>query len=146
MTATATRRAGITDRYAREFAVSARRYEQARGLFPSGVTHDMRYLEPFPVYIDRAKGAHKWDVDGHELIDYWCGHGSLLLGHCPDELIAAVREHAPKTPVVVMAGATALADSHERDPEPIEDYVNAVCLKPFRAKDVIETVRDLMAA
>jgi glutamate-1-semialdehyde 2,1-aminomutase len=63
---------------------------QAKGLFPSGVTHDMRYMEPFPVYIDRAKGARKWDVDGHELIDYWCGHGALLMGHCPDELIEAV--------------------------------------------------------
>ena len=71
----------ISDRYHAEFPASCKLFEKARALFPSGVTHDMRHMEPFPVYIDRAKGAHKWDVDGHELIDYWSGHGSLLLGH-----------------------------------------------------------------
>jgi glutamate-1-semialdehyde 2,1-aminomutase len=81
----------IVERYCQEFAGSSRLYERARGLFPSGITHDIRHLEPFPVYVDRAKGSHKWDVDGHELVDYWNGHGSLILGHCPDELIAAVQ-------------------------------------------------------
>jgi glutamate-1-semialdehyde 2,1-aminomutase len=81
----------IADRYHAEFPNSCRLARQARRLFPSGVTHDMRYMEPFPVYIDRAKGARKWDVDGHELIDYWSGHGALLLGHCPDDVVAAVQ-------------------------------------------------------
>jgi len=81
----------ITERYHAEFPKSCRLAQQARRLFPSGVTHDMRYMEPFPVYIDRAKGARKWDVDGHELIDYWSGHGALLLGHCPDDVVAAVQ-------------------------------------------------------
>ena len=44
----------IVDRYAKKFAGSRRRAEEARGLFPQGVTHDLRHLEPFPVYIDRA--------------------------------------------------------------------------------------------
>lgn len=47
----------IADRYHAEFPNSCRLAQQARRLFPSGVTHDMRYMEPFPVYIDRAKGA-----------------------------------------------------------------------------------------
>src|SRR5205823_6083835 len=55
--------ARLAERYAHEFAGSKDRYDRARGLFPAGVTHDLRYLEPFPVYIDRAAGAHKWDVD-----------------------------------------------------------------------------------
>jgi glutamate-1-semialdehyde 2,1-aminomutase len=87
----------ISEQYHAEFPNSCRLFEKAKGLFPSGVTHDMRYMEPFPVYIDRAKGCHKWDVDGHELIDYWSGHGSLLLGHCPDELIVAVQKQVTRT-------------------------------------------------
>jgi glutamate-1-semialdehyde 2,1-aminomutase len=75
-----------------EFPTSRRLYEQAQKLFPNGVTHDLRYLTPFPIYIDRAEGAHKWDVDGHELIDYWSGHGALLLGHSHPDVVAAVRE------------------------------------------------------
>ena len=76
------------------FPNSRKIYEQARGVFPNGVTHDLRFLQPFPVYIDRARGSRKWDVDGHELIDYWSGHGSLLLGHCPPEVVQAVQEQA----------------------------------------------------
>ena len=36
---------------------------------------------PWPVYVERAQGARKWDVDGNEYIDYIGGHGALLLGH-----------------------------------------------------------------
>ena len=81
----------LTERYAAAFPRSRRLHEQARGLFPDGVTHDLRHLEPFPVYLDRAQGARKWDVDGHELIDYWAGHGALLLGHGHPAVVAAVR-------------------------------------------------------
>lgn len=78
-------------RYEAEFPTSRRLHERARHFFPDGVTHDLRRLEPFPVYVDRAEGAHKWDVDGHELIDYWCGHGAILLGHSHPAVVEAVR-------------------------------------------------------
>jgi glutamate-1-semialdehyde 2,1-aminomutase len=84
-------RSALTERYEAEFANSRKVYEQARALFPNGVTHDLRYLEPFPVYVDRAEGAHKWDADGHELIDYWSGHGAILLGHSDPAVVEAVR-------------------------------------------------------
>jgi glutamate-1-semialdehyde 2,1-aminomutase len=84
-------RGSLTERYEAEFAGSRKRYAEARELFPGGVTHDLRYLEPFPVYVDRAAGARKWDVDGHELIDYWSGHGALLLGHSDPAVVEAVR-------------------------------------------------------
>jgi glutamate-1-semialdehyde 2,1-aminomutase len=82
----------LASRYEAAFAKSRALFEHAVTVFPSGVTHDLRYLEPFPVYICRALGAHKWDVDDHELIDYWAGHGALLLGHCPPKVVAAVQE------------------------------------------------------
>jgi glutamate-1-semialdehyde 2,1-aminomutase len=91
--ATATRRS-LTDRYQSEFANSRKLFDQAKKIFPNGITHDIRYLEPFPVYVERAAGAHKWDVDGHELIDYFSGHGSLLLGHCHPAVVEAVQKQA----------------------------------------------------
>src|SRR5947199_10601692 len=71
-------------------------YERARGVIPGGVTHDGRHLQPFPLYVDRAEGALKWDVDGHRYIDYWMGHGALLFGHNPPAVRDAVREQASK--------------------------------------------------
>jgi glutamate-1-semialdehyde 2,1-aminomutase len=76
--------------YRRLHPGSAARYERACGLFPSGVTHDGRYVAPFPLYVERSAGAHKWDVDGNELIDYWTGHGALLLGHGHPAVVEAV--------------------------------------------------------
>jgi glutamate-1-semialdehyde 2,1-aminomutase len=82
----------LRGRYQAEFTRSRELYERAKQTFPNGVTHDLRYLEPFPVYVERAEGSHKWDVDGHELIDYWSGHGAILLGHSHPAVIAAVRD------------------------------------------------------
>jgi glutamate-1-semialdehyde 2,1-aminomutase len=87
----------LLERYHREFPGSCRRYERARHIFPAGVTHDLRYMEPFPVYVDRQKGAHKWDVDGHELIDYWSGHGAMLLGHSHPAVVLAVQNQVEKS-------------------------------------------------
>jgi glutamate-1-semialdehyde 2,1-aminomutase len=53
-------------------------------------------MQPFPLYVDRADGAFKWDVDGRRYIDYWMGHGALLMGHNPPAVREAVVEQATK--------------------------------------------------
>jgi glutamate-1-semialdehyde 2,1-aminomutase len=69
---------------------SARLSEKARGLFPSGLTHDSRYFDPYPLYITHGQGPVKWDVDGNRYVDYFGGHGSLILGHHNPVVTAAV--------------------------------------------------------
>jgi glutamate-1-semialdehyde 2,1-aminomutase len=86
----------LADRYTAAFPGSKKRFEEARGIFPCGVTHDTRMMDPFPVYIAHAKGAHKWDVDGHKLTDYFVGHGSHILGHSPEDVVRAVQEQMAK--------------------------------------------------
>jgi glutamate-1-semialdehyde 2,1-aminomutase len=56
------------------------------------ITHDVRHMKPFPVYVERARGTRKWTVDGQELIDYWMGHGSLLLGHGHPVILQAMHD------------------------------------------------------
>jgi glutamate-1-semialdehyde 2,1-aminomutase len=70
---------------------SAAASEKASRLFPSGVTHDSRYIEPYGLYITRAQGPRKWDVDGHCYVDYFGGHGALLLGHGHPKVVEAVQ-------------------------------------------------------
>ncbi|MEO8458569.1 MAG: aminotransferase class III-fold pyridoxal phosphate-dependent enzyme, partial [Chloroflexota bacterium] len=86
----------ILDAYVRLHPGSARAYEEASRVFPSGVTHDVRYLTPFPLFVDRAAGSHKWDVDGNEIIDYVMGHGALFMGHAHPAITAAIVEQAAK--------------------------------------------------
>jgi glutamate-1-semialdehyde 2,1-aminomutase len=82
----------VQDEYRTRHPKSAALAEQARRAIPGGITHDIRHLVPYPVYIERAAGSRKWDVDGHEYVDYWMGHGSLFLGHCHPAAVRAVQE------------------------------------------------------
>jgi glutamate-1-semialdehyde 2,1-aminomutase len=107
-TATAARRS-LAERYTAAFPLSRKLHDRARDVFPGGVTHDLRRFEPFPVYVDRAEGGHKWTVDGQDLIDYWSGHGALLLGHSHPALVEAVSRQ--------VARGTHLGACHEREIE-----------------------------
>jgi len=64
--------------------------EEARGVFPSGIVHDSRHMAPYPIYVERTLGGLKWDVDGNEYVDFYGGHGALLLGHAHPALTEAV--------------------------------------------------------
>ena len=88
--------ATILDEYIQKHPGSASRYEEARDIFPAGVTHDTRYVTPFPIYVTHGEGPLKWDVDGNEYVDYVCGHGALILGHSHPEIVAAVAGQVAK--------------------------------------------------
>jgi glutamate-1-semialdehyde 2,1-aminomutase len=82
----------IEAEYRRLHPGSAALSKQALQVFPSGLTHDTRRFDPFPIYVERAQGSHKWDADGNEIIDYVMGHGALLTGHGQPDLVAAVQK------------------------------------------------------
>jgi glutamate-1-semialdehyde 2,1-aminomutase len=86
----------LQERWTERRGKSAALYERAQKVFPSGVTHDGRYMEPFPIYVTHANGSRKWDVDGNEYVDYWSGHGALLLGHNHPAVRDAVAEQVQK--------------------------------------------------
>src|SRR6202048_3423171 len=86
----------IDEAFSKQFARSAELYARSRKAIAGGITHDSRNFAPFPIYVERADGSRKWDVDGNELIDHWMGHGSLLLGHNHPQVTAAVAEQVYK--------------------------------------------------
>ncbi len=47
-------------RYAAAFAGSAARFERAKTLFPTGVTHDTRMMDPFPPTSSGASRRESW--------------------------------------------------------------------------------------
>ena len=84
---------------------SAKLYAQACAAIPAGLTHDSRTLVPYPIYAARAAGPRKWDVDGNEYVDYFGGHGALLLGHAHPAVVEAVQSQ--------VAQGTHWGSSHE---------------------------------
>ena len=67
-------------------------FAQAREVIGGGVGHDLRYNPITPLYIARASGSRKWDVDGNEYIDYSMGNAALLIGHAHPTVLTAVHD------------------------------------------------------
>src|SRR5499433_3100285 len=109
---------GCTQAWAAANPRSKAHAQRAGRVLPGGVTHDVRRAAPFPLAVARADGAHKWDLDGHEILCYVMGHGALLLGHSHPEVVAAVRRQAT---IAFHPGA-----SHELETEWAEAVVGLV--------------------
>ena len=82
----------IVAAYRQRTPCSAALNAAALDFLPNGITHDGRYVDPYSIHVDHAAGAHKWDVDGNRYIDYFGGHGALLLGHRHPAIVAAVTD------------------------------------------------------
>ncbi len=47
-----------------------------------------------PVYMERAKGAYFWDVDGNQYIDYLGAYGPIITGHAHPHITNAIQKAA----------------------------------------------------
>ncbi|WP_170464986.1 aspartate aminotransferase family protein [Ruegeria arenilitoris] len=82
---------------------------RARSALPGGVSHELRYRDPHPVFIDRALGAEKWDREGRRYVDFKMGSASQMLGHCHPTIVDAIQKQA--------ARSVFTADCHEAEIE-----------------------------
>ena len=76
---------------------SKKLFAEALKYIPGGVNSPVRAFRAVggqPFFVNRAKGAHVWDVDGHELIDYVCTWGPAILGHAHPQIISAIQAAA----------------------------------------------------
>src|SRR5213595_2196006 len=78
---------------------SSQLFRAALKRIPGGVNSPVRafgHVGADPFFIERAKGAKVWDVDGNEYIDYVGSWGPTILGHAPKIIVDAVREAAER--------------------------------------------------
>ncbi len=76
---------------------SARLFNRARRVLPGGVNSPVRAFGAVggqPPFIERARGARLYDVDGRSYVDYVMSWGPLIHGHAPPELTRALRAAA----------------------------------------------------
>jgi glutamate-1-semialdehyde 2,1-aminomutase len=84
----------IVDEYVAKTPASRHLAERAVRVLPDGVSTDTRLFEPYGIYVERAAGTRKWDVDGNEYRDFFGGHGALMLGHSHPRVTKAIRTAA----------------------------------------------------
>ena len=75
---------------------SGKYWQESKDLVPGGLMSGARKMQPYPVYIDRAKGAYIWDIDGNRYIDCVCSFGVHVLGHCPEPVLKALHDQADR--------------------------------------------------
>jgi len=71
---------------------SAELHEKATKFMPGGDTRNSIYWNPFPVYITDGLGTTITDADGNKRTDFVSNMTTLILGHRPEGVIAAVAE------------------------------------------------------
>lgn len=70
-------------------------FARAKEVIPGGVNSPVRAFQSVggtPPFITRAKGAHLWDADGKEYLDYVGSWGPMILGHGDDRILKAVND------------------------------------------------------
>jgi glutamate-1-semialdehyde 2,1-aminomutase len=78
---------------------SKKLFKEALKYIPGGVNSPVRAFRAVggnPFFVDKAKGARIWDVDGNEMIDYVCSWGPAILGHAHPKIVSAVKAAAQK--------------------------------------------------
>src|SRR2546428_364307 len=78
--------------YRRRTKKSERAWQAAKRRIPFGVNSNYRLVDPYPLYIRKAKGSKIWDVDGNEYVDFNMAFGALVAGHSHPVLAKAMRE------------------------------------------------------
>jgi glutamate-1-semialdehyde 2,1-aminomutase len=72
-------------------------FAEALKYIPGGVNSPVRAFRAVggqPFFVNKARGAKIWDVDGNELIDYVGTWGPAILGHAHPKIISAIKAAA----------------------------------------------------
>jgi glutamate-1-semialdehyde 2,1-aminomutase len=66
-------------------------HEEAVAVMPGGNSRTTTFFDPYPFYLQRGQGAHIWDADGVERVDFNGNYTSLVLGHAMPDIVKAVQ-------------------------------------------------------
>lgn len=84
------------EEYRRRTPKCAAEFKRASKLIPGGVASAIQYRAPHPIYIARSQGAHVWDLDGNEYIDYSLCFAAMIAGHANPIVAEAIKAQAEK--------------------------------------------------
>ena len=87
----------IISEYKKKTKRSAKLFAKSSKLHINGVSHNIRYYDPYPFVVKSSEGKNLVDVDNNKYTDYWMGHWSLILGHGPKKVKDALRKQIEKS-------------------------------------------------
>lgn len=87
----------VVEEYESRTGKSAKLFKRAKNVMPGGVNHNIRAFKPYPFCTVSANGNVLIDADGNRYVDYWNGHGALILGHNYPSVVQAVKTQVEKS-------------------------------------------------
>lgn len=89
-----------------EFNKSRNLQQRFQSVIPGGshtyAKGDDQFPERMPIYIDRGKGCHVWDIDGNEYVEYGMRLRAVSLGHAYEPVLKAVSRSLGKVPILAV--------------------------------------------
>jgi len=70
---------------------SAEAHKKNLKRIPLGVASNYRAYDPYPIFVQDAKGSRFRDLDGNEYVDHNLCFGALMAGHCHPAVMSAVQ-------------------------------------------------------
>ena len=83
--------------YKKKTRKSAKLFAKSKKLHVNGVSHNIRFYEPYPFVVKKSLGKNLIDVDDNKYTDYWMGHWSLILGHGPKKVKDSLKKQIDKS-------------------------------------------------
>ena len=83
--------------YKKKTKKSAKLFSQSSKFHVNGVSHNIRFYEPYPFVVKKSSGKNLVDVDDNKYTDYWMGHWSLILGHGPKKVKDSLKKQIEKS-------------------------------------------------
>lgn len=71
---------------------SKKMFERSMKSLPGGVTANVKYYAPYPLFMKGGEGAWLIDVDDHRYVDYLASYGPLILGHKHPVVVEAIEK------------------------------------------------------
>ena len=83
--------------YKKKTKNSAKIFAKSLKLHVNGVSHNIRFYEPYPFVVKSSSGKNLIDVDDNKYTDYWMGHWSLILGHGHKDVKGSLKKQIEKS-------------------------------------------------
>ena len=86
----------LKEEYATKNPASKKAFDNACSDIPGGITANVKFFAPFPLFMKEGHGAWLTDLDDHKYVDYVLSYGPLILGHERKEVLDSIQDYFAK--------------------------------------------------
>ncbi len=83
----------LKEEYAAHNPSSKEAFDAASCDIPGGITANVKFFAPFPLFMKEGHGAWLTDLDDHKYVDYVLSYGPLILGHERKEVLESIQTY-----------------------------------------------------